>query len=322
MDQEKEILKNSKRRIQKLKLLSKFFGQTELINIIIKTEIIQSYFETKSETGLDINKLELFHLQYTDSLIVLLEKIKKQKETNILAIYKEIDANKDYIYSFVSREQRGRNFYLDRKYQDDYVTEFLKNIYSNLTDVRKPIDYKKMRELSNNYALEYYRTDAKINYLLSLPDIKYYEFENVDIERKLLGRLNANKFKMRFLCGYNINNQIFELFKIAETDEHFIWNLQINEFYILPDDIAVLLDKSPNVSSKNSFVSDLKLKNKELSEKAITLKTTLPEKVLSILEKYRENLENQEIINQILSIDEELNILNSMLNLNLNKKIQ
>jgi hypothetical protein len=322
LDQEKEILKKSKGRIQKLKLLSKFFGQTELINIIIKTEIIQSHFETKSETGLDINKLELFHLQYTDSLIVLLEKIKKQKEATILTIYKEIDANEDYIDSFVSREQGGRNFNVDRKYQNGYVSEFLENIYSNLTDVRKPIDYKKIRELSNNYALEYYRTTAKIDYLLSLPNIKCYEYENVDVERKLLGKLNASKFKIRFLCGFNINNQIFELFKIADTDEDFIWNLQINEFYSLADDMAVLLDKSPNTSSKTSFVSDLKLKNKELAEKAVTLKTSLPEQVVSILEKYKENLDNQEIINQILSIDEELNILNSMLNLNLNNKIQ
>ena len=112
------------------------------------------------------------------------------------------------------------------------------------------------------------------------------------------------------------------MFKIADTDEDFIWNLQINEFYSLADDIAVLLDKSPNTSSKTSFVSDLKLKNKELAEKAVTLKTSLPEQVVSILEKYKENLDNQEIINQILSIDEELNILNSMLNLNLNNKIQ
>ena len=322
MDQEKEILKKSKRRIQKLKLLSKFFGQTELINIIIKTEIIQSYFETKSELGLDFNKLELFHLQYTDSLLVLLDKIKKQKEANILTIYKEIDANKDYIDSFIDRENGGRDFEIERKYQNGYVSEFLENIYSNLTDVRKPLDYKKIRELSNNYAVEYYRTTAKLEFLISLPNIRCYEYENVDVERKLLGKLNSNHFKIRFLCGYNINNQIFELFKITDIDEDFIWNLQINEFYMITEDISVLLDKSPNTSSKKSFVTELNTKNKELEERAKILKSTLPEQVLSILEKYKENLENQEIINQLLSIDEELNILNSMLNLNLNNKLQ
>lgn len=322
MDQEREILKNSRRRIQKLKLLSRFFGQTDLINIIIKTEIIQSYFDTKSETGLDINKLELFHLQYTDSLIVLLDKIKKQKENAILAIYKEIDANKTYIEAYSLQENGGKNFNTDRKYQNGYVAEFLESIYSNLTDVRKPLEYKKIRDLSNNYAADYYRKTAKIEYLLSLPDTKYYEYENVDVERKLLGKLNAAHFKIRFLCGYNINNQIFELFKITEIDEDFIWNLQINEFYLVAEDIGVLLDKSPNESSKKSLTSDLANRNKILSEKAKTLKTELPPEVVLILEQYRNNLDNQEILNQILSIDEELNILQSMLNLNLNNKIE
>lgn len=322
MDQEKEILKNSKRRIQKLKLLSKFFGPTDLVNIIIKTEIIQSYFDTKSETGLDFNKLELFHLQYTDSLIVLLEKIKKQKENTILSIYKELDANEEYIDSFRAGENGGKSFNLDMKYQNAYISEFLENIYSNLTDVRKPMEYKKIRELSNNYALEYYRKTAKMEYLLRLPDIKYYEYENVDVERKLLGKLNTSNFKIRFLCGYNLNNQIFELFKITDTDEDFIWNLQINEFYLLADDIGVLLDKSKNTSSKNSLVVELENKNKELEEKAKILKTELPEEVVQILEQYRESLENQGILNHILNIDEELNILQSMLNLNINNKIE
>jgi hypothetical protein len=133
LNQEQDILKKSKKRIQKLKLLSKFFDQPNLINIIIKTEIIQSYFTDKSINGLDINKLELFHLQYTDSLIVLLDKIKKQKEANILTVYKEIDANQEYIEKFLRQENEGRNFNTDRKYQNALVSEFLNKIYSNLT---------------------------------------------------------------------------------------------------------------------------------------------------------------------------------------------
>jgi len=319
---EKEILKNSKKRIQKLKLLSKFFQQEDLINIIIKTEVIHSYFESKSIAGLDINKLELFHLQYTDSLIVLLDKIKKQKEAGILTAYKEIDANEDYIAAFISQEKGGRDFGTERKYQNALVSDFLKSIYKNLTDVVTPVDYKKIRNLSNIYAQDYYRKEAKIDCLLSLPDVKYYEFDNVDIERKLLGKLNANNFKIRFICGYIISNQIFELFRIVDTDEDFIWNLQTNEFYLLEEDIALLLDRSPNTSSKKSIVSELRNRNEELKTKADNMKTELPEEVITMLEKYKETLDSQEVLNQVISIDEELSILNSMLNLNLNNKIQ
>lgn len=322
MSPEQTILKNSKKRIQKLKLLSKFFQKEDLINIIIKTEVIQSYFESKSIAGLDINKLELFHIQYTDSLIVLLDKIKKQKEAGILTAYKEIDANEDYIASFISQEKNGRDFNTERKYQNALVSDFLRSIYNNLTDIRTPIDYKKVRNLSNFYAQDYYRKEAKIDSLLSLPDVRYYEYDNVDIERKLLGKLNSNNFKIRFVCGYIISNQIFELFRIVDTNEDFIWNLQTNEFYILAEDIALLLDRSPNTSSKRSIVSDLRNRNEELKTKAEDMKTELPEEVITLLEKYKETLDSQEVLNQVISIDEELNILNSMLNLNLNNKIQ
>jgi len=284
--------------------------------------VIQSYFESKSIAGLDINKLELFHIQYTDSLIVLLDKIKKQKEAGILTAYKEIDANEDYIASFISQEKNGRDFNTERKYQNALVSDFLRSIYNNLTDIRTPIDYKKVRNLSNFYAQDYYRKEAKIDCLLSLPDVRYYEYDNVDIERKLLGKLNANNFKIRFVCGYIISNQIFELFRIVDTNEDFIWNLQTNEFYILAEDIALLLDRSPNTSSKRSIVSDLRNRNEELKTKAEDMKTELPEEVITLLEKYKETLDSQEVLNQVISIDEELNILNSMLNLNLNNKIQ
>jgi hypothetical protein len=98
--------------------------------------------------------------------------------------------------------------------------------------------------------------------------------------------------------------------------------LQINEFYLVEETIISELNRSENTSSNNSLVQDLTTRNLELNLKAEQLKNELPEEVISLLEKYKENLENQEILNQILSIDEEMNILNSMLNLNLNNKIQ
>lgn len=322
MDQDKEILKNSKKRLQKLKLLSKFFDKVDLINIIIKTELIQSYFDTTSKNGLDINKLELFHLQYTDSLIALLEKIKKQKEANILAIYKEIDANEDYIESYAAANANVKNFALDKKYQNSLMSDYLRAFYYNLTDNRVDLKINSIRSLSNDYAMEYYRKTSKIEFLLSLPDTKYYEYENVDMERKLVGKLNATNFKVRFVCGYNVDNQMFELYKIAGTEEDFIWNLQTNEFYFLASDIEKLLDTSPNVSNNKNIIDDLLNRNKELEGKVESIKTELPDDIIELLKKYRETLEKQEIINQVINVDEEMSILNSMLNLNLNNKIE
>ncbi|MEG0189144.1 MAG: hypothetical protein RR668_10805 [Algoriella sp.] len=55
---------------------------------------------------------------------------------------------------------------------------------------------------------------------------------------------------------------------------------------------------------------------------AENIKKELTDDVLSILQKYRETLENKEVINQVIDVDEELNILNAMLDLNLKNKLQ
>jgi len=322
LDHNKEILKKSKKRLQKLKLLSKFFDNVEIINIIIRTELIQSYFDVDSLNGLDINKLELFHLQYTDTLIVLLEKIKKQKEANILAIYKEMDTNEEYIDRYVSQKNSGKNFDIDRKYQNALMSGFLRALYDNLTGTRKEMDFTQIRSLSNNYSIDYYRKTAKLEYLMSFSDTRYYEYDNIKVERKLLGKLNVGNFKVRFVCGYNIEDQVFELYKISDNEEDFIWNLQTNEFYFLADDIALLLDRSANTCSKKSIINELKNRNTELKTKSETIKTDLPEDILLLLRRYKETLDNQKVIDQVINVDEEMNVLNSMLNLNLNNKLQ
>lgn len=93
METEVKILNDSKRRIQKLKIFENFFKQPDLLSIVVRTEIIHSFFE-KNKENIDLNKLELFHLQYTDSLSDLLKKIKKQKENTIINIETEINASK------------------------------------------------------------------------------------------------------------------------------------------------------------------------------------------------------------------------------------
>ena len=81
METEVKILNDSKRRIQKLKIFENFFKQPDLLSIVVRTEIIHSFFE-KNKENIDLNKLELFHLQYTDSLSDLLKKICTLKMSN------------------------------------------------------------------------------------------------------------------------------------------------------------------------------------------------------------------------------------------------
>jgi hypothetical protein len=82
---------------------------------------------------LDYNKLELFHLQYTDSLIELLTKIKRQKENDMLAVINEIDINNKYISGF--EERRVDSFQTDRKMYSGVFSQHLKTCIKTLQKI-------------------------------------------------------------------------------------------------------------------------------------------------------------------------------------------
>ena len=69
------IIRDSEKRLNKLKILINFFDQSQIIAIHVRTKVIHDIFF--SNKTLDTSKLELFHLQYTDSLLDLLVKLKK-----------------------------------------------------------------------------------------------------------------------------------------------------------------------------------------------------------------------------------------------------
>lgn len=78
LDKNIEILKNSKSKFVELEKMNNFFKILDLSNILINTSLIISYFESNIERE-DLSKLELFNLQYTDSLLELLRKVKSNK---------------------------------------------------------------------------------------------------------------------------------------------------------------------------------------------------------------------------------------------------
>ncbi len=307
------ILSQSNRRLTKLKLLCNFFENVDIISIYIKTDIIHNLF--RENTGLDYSKLELFHLQYTDSLIELLTKIKRQKENDLLVIINEIDINNKYILGF--EDKRVDSFETDRRMYSGVFSNQLKNLYKDLTEDKFRLNWDNVLYFNKRYATEFYRNDVDEELLKSdtFPAYRYLEYE---IERKLLGRLNIQDFKVRFVCGYVISGNEYELFKIFQSDDHFIFDVEGKKMYLIDSKKLEKLDISPNESNQGSIVDQLKKKNEQLEENINQRKRTLPEQVTSVLKDYIQNLESIDIMSKIFDINEETNILRAMLNLNLN----
>ncbi|ASK31965.1 hypothetical protein CEY12_18480 [Chryseobacterium sp. T16E-39] len=305
------IMSQSKRRLTKLKLLANFFENVDIISIYIKTDIIHNLFNENKT--LDFQKLELFHLQYTDSLIELLTKIKKKKENDLLAVINEININSQYILTF--EERKVDSFEMDRKMYSGIFSKHLKALYKDLTEDQFTLNWNDVLYFQKKYGAEFYRTDADESKLKFHP-VPSYQYQDYSIERKLLGKLNIQNFKVRFMCGYRIDRNEYELFKIFQSDEHFIFNVEEKRLYLIDDELAYL-NTSENESNQILVINQLKRKNEELEESIDERKRTLPEDVESVLKDYLRNLESVDIMSKIFDVNEETNILRAMLNLNL-----
>ncbi|WP_312078268.1 hypothetical protein [Chryseobacterium sp.] len=305
-------MSQSKRRLTRLKLLSNFFENVDIIAIYIKTDIIHHLFEENKT--LDYNKLELFHLQYTDSLIELLTKIKKKKENDLLAVINEISINKRYISTF--EEKKTDSFETDRKIYSGIFSEHLKNLYQDLVDEKNTLNWNQVLYFQKKYAAEFYRTDADET-KLKPQSVPFYQYQDYCIERKLLGKLNIQNFKVRFVCGYRKERDEYELFRIFQSDEHFIFNVEEKKLYLIDDELQYL-NTAENESNQISIINQLKEKNDDLTETMEIKKKTIPEDVQSVLKDYLRNLESIDIMSKIFDVNEETNILRAMLNLNLN----
>lgn len=312
-DEAVNILSQSKRRLTKLKLLADFFENVDIISIYIKTDSIHTLFlENKA---LDYSKLELFHLQYTDSLIELLAKIKRQKENDMLAVINEIDVNRKYISGFEEKQSYG--FETDRKMYSGNFSHHLKKLYEDLTENKFTVNWDNVLYFNKKYAAEFYRSEVDEE-LLKQGAFPAYRYQDYQIERKLLGRLNIQNFKVRFMCGYAISGNEYELFKIFQSEDFFIFDIEGHKMYLTDPKKLEKLNTAPNESNRGIIINQLKKKNEELEEAMYERKRTLPEQVTAVLKDYIKNLENTDIISKIFDINEETNILRAMLNLNLN----
>ncbi|WP_294226585.1 MULTISPECIES: hypothetical protein [Chryseobacterium] len=307
------IMSQSKRRLTKLKLLANFFENVDIISIYIKTDIIHNLFQENK--GLDYSKLELFHLQFTDSLIELLTKIKRQKENDMLAVINEMEVNNKYISGFEEKQADG--FETDRKMYSGIFSDHLKNLYNDLTEDKFRLNWDKVMYFHKKYAAEFYRQDVDEE-LLKSGNFPAYQYQEYRIERKLLGRLNIQNFKVRFVCGYAISVNEYELFRIFQSDDYFIFDIEGRKMYLIEAKKLEKLDTSPNESNRGTIVYQLKRKNEQLEETMNERKKILPEQVMNVLKDYLKNLENTDIMSKMFDINEETNILRAMLNLNLN----
>jgi hypothetical protein len=312
-----QIIKDSNRKLVVLKLLSNFFNHKDFVGVLVRTKVIHSLFQ-KNQT-LDINKLELFHIQFTNSLIDLFQKIKKSKEQQYIFISDEIYINKDII-SKLKSEIGEENFSEQIKEHAQRMSKKIEQLYQILaSDGKSFFDWNEIVSFSDAIKSEFYREINIEQYeKVTAVNKKFYENKHVRFEKKLLGRLNILNFKIKFLCGLVCNNEIIEVYEFRDSNDKFVFVGNEKSFYFIENDIEKEVDLSKNNSAKGEIIAQLQDKNALLELELNTIKTSLPESVQEVLKDYLNKISSVDFLEDLQNVDEQTNILKTMLNININ----
>lgn len=314
-----QIINDSKKKLIDMQILSNFFNHGQLIAIFIRTKVIHSLFE--GNKSLDINKLELFHIQYTVSLIDLFKKLKKSKEQNYLLIQEEININNDFIRKLKEEVEHGLQPFLDDvKTHGRAMAKKLQEVYKTFeSGSENKLVWNEVVEFSRKRSYEFYReiTKEQFEQLTSHADKKVYQNSQAIVERKLLGKLNAQNFNLKMVCGFVYQKEQVELYEFIHTNDMFIFVNTKRAFYLVDTNHTKGINLSKNQSSKKEVLDSLVSKNAMLEEKALTIKNHISGDIEKVMESYLHKISGVDFLDDLQNVDEQTNILKAMLNVNI-----
>ena len=314
-DAGKAIINNSIRIISKLQLLSVFFGDDIIYKIYLRNQVIHQLFIDNPE--LDLNKLDLFHLQYTQTLIDLLTKIKRNNEKSIMIMLDEVQLNKDLIAKINDTVVSYEQFRLDQQRQALRINTSLRKLYQVLSDDTSDYAFSKnINAFGDRYAQDFYYeiSPALITELTQYNQADVYKNAYAIIQRKLMGLLCKYDFRSSFVCGVRAGDLIAEIYELNESGRNFLY-LPTRGLFTICDISKINYNGAPTeLSKKEAFIRELTDKNEQLNSSINIIKTTIPAEIKVLLADNYKKLNDINFLQNISDVDVQANILKTMLN--------
>lgn len=313
-DNAQRIFDASNKIIGKLQLLSVFFGDEVIFKIFVRSQVIHKLFETTPE--LDINKLELYHLQFTESIVELLRKIKKTNEKNVTLLFDEIQFNKVLIDKFAHELEVEESYEAEKKRQAQRINESIFKLYQNLSDIARDNPFpQSIYQFSAKYAGDHFhdisaeQLEEWTQYTL---DEEYKNGYGI-IDKKLLGLQCRNDFSNTFICGLKAGDEVLEIYKIINEETWFLFYPARNFYNDFDPAKIAHIDLNTPMSSKAKMVQDMKEKNIQLTAGEDKVRTHIDDEIKKLLEEYFLRIS---ALNFLDTSDHEVqaNILRAMLN--------
>lgn len=308
------VLNESNRVISKLQILSNYFEDEVVYKVYLRTQVIHNLFETNSE--INASKLELFHLQFTQSVIDLLKRIKKNNEKNASLVYDEIQLNNDLIVKMNESVYSEKNFNLDKQRQSLKINTSLRRLYQELSDNSTDFPFSKnILSFSTRYSRDYfYEISTELFSELETYNLNaIYSTNYAIIEKKLLGKLCKYDFKTDFYCGLKAGNVVVEVYKIQNIESYFLFLPSRNLFLFF--DLAKIkeLDMETSISKKSTIIQELRYKTDRLESSILGLKRYIPPDIKTLLQESYNKISDISFLNTISNADVQANVLKTML---------
>lgn len=325
-DYDKRI-EESSMRLKTLKKFADFFNMAVISNIYSQSYYLHKLFVDNKL--LNVNKLDQFHYYYTDKLFDLLEKVKKGREDRI----NHIASRKVVIQDKIKNIDAHIDKYLENvrdsaKYKMSHSTKIttqLSALYNcllaNIDDFRykSPSQITLFRKHLDSDA--FYTVPAEVmpeilKFKETKTETNSYTYNEYTIERKLMGRLLKNLFGVTFIGSFLSGSTYFELFQITNTEDYFIYLEDTNTFKFVDFNLI-----KKYISDNTTKVKDYTDERNEYHLKLIEIKTMESNKdifdpeSIETLKMYLDKIESVELVEDIVDVDTERRIIESMLSL-------
>jgi hypothetical protein len=308
------LLRASNQTINRLQLLSVFFQEEVIYKLYLRSQVIHQLFESNPE--LPIDKLELFHIQFTTSLIALLKKIKSSNEKKVTLIDDEMRFNQELIEKLNETLHAEQSFVAGKDRQALKINNSLRNLYEVLSGHTTDFPFvRNITQFSARYAKDFYYTidSEQVGRLLDYESDQVYTHSAATIEKKLMGLLCKHDFKSSFVYGLKTGTMVIEVFKFLAVDRYFLFYPGRNLF-LFCDPAEIGADWESHSSEKAKLIQELAYKNDKLQSNAAAVKTYIPGDIIQLLEENYSKISDLHFIDNLSNFDVQANILKTMLN--------
>lgn len=311
-----EILTKSDQIIKDLASHVVYFENATILKIYLQTQIIHEIFEKNED--IDINKLELFHSQFTSTLLVLLDKI-KEKNLRAVSLYEsEIKINNEMIEKLRAAITQEGGFDVRKEEHTACMSRSLRRLYLVLYQRSSENPFSEdLRSFSIESYQDYFFDSSKevCDKILSYDKNNTFRSQYFTIDKELLIELGQSNFDISFFVGVKIYPILLEIYKINNAENAYFLFWPTRNLFLKCDIEIFPYNKWEQEMSRKTNMIKFLIKNNQKAE--TNIKNTyryVSHEILELLDNNYKTISDIDFVSSLEEINTQAEILKVMLN--------